>query len=149
MPLTSIHSFQYNIILSYFKILQSFIVKIPSNVIISMQNVLQMWLFRNLVEIVLSSNKLRKIVLTIFIVFTAWKVSKYGFISGPYFPVFGLTTWKYRPEITPYLDTFTQWLVVQNILQWESVRQSWKLNSPSLLKDHGCGNWILESSISW
>ena len=30
---------------------------------------------------------------------TAWKVSKYGVISGPYFPVF-------RPEITPYLDTF-------------------------------------------
>ena len=30
---------------------------------------------------------------------TAGKVSKYGVISGPYFPVFG-------PEITPYLDTF-------------------------------------------
>ena len=30
---------------------------------------------------------------------TAWKVSKYGVISGPYFPAFG-------PEITPYLDTF-------------------------------------------
>ena len=30
---------------------------------------------------------------------TAWKVSKYGVISGPYFPVFG-------PEITPYLATF-------------------------------------------
>ena len=30
---------------------------------------------------------------------TAWKVSKYGVISGPYFPVLG-------PEITPYLDTF-------------------------------------------
>ena len=29
---------------------------------------------------------------------TAWKVSKYGVISGPYFPVFG-------PAITPYLDT--------------------------------------------
>ena len=29
---------------------------------------------------------------------TAWKVSKLGIISGPYFPVFG-------PEITPYLDT--------------------------------------------
>ena len=37
---------------------------------------------------------------------TAWKVSKYGVISGPYFPVFGLNTGKYRPEITPYLDTF-------------------------------------------
>ena len=34
------------------------------------------------------------------------KVSKYGVISGPYFPVFGLNTGKYGPEITPYLDTF-------------------------------------------
>ena len=47
--------------------------------------------------------------------YTAWKVSKYGVISGPYFPVFGLNTeisvfspntGKYGPEITPYLDTF-------------------------------------------
>ena len=30
---------------------------------------------------------------------TAWKVSKYGVISGPYFPVFG-------SEITSYLDFF-------------------------------------------
>ena len=26
-------------------------------------------------------------------------------MSGPYFPVFGLNTEKYGPEITPYLDT--------------------------------------------
>ena len=38
--------------------------------------------------------------------FTAWKVSKYGVISGPYFPVFGLNTGRYGPEIAPYLDTF-------------------------------------------
>ena len=37
---------------------------------------------------------------------TAWKVSKYGVIYGPYFPVFGLNTGKCGPEITPYLDTF-------------------------------------------
>ena len=37
---------------------------------------------------------------------TAWKVSKYGAISDPYFPLFGLNTGKYGPEITPYLDTF-------------------------------------------
>ena len=30
---------------------------------------------------------------------TAWKVSRYGVISGP-------NTGKYGPEITPYLDTF-------------------------------------------
>ena len=40
------------------------------------------------------------------ICYTGWKVSKYGVISGPYFPVFGLNTGKYGPEITPYLDTF-------------------------------------------
>ena len=37
---------------------------------------------------------------------TAWKVSKCGFISGPYFPVFSRNTGKYGPQITPYLDTF-------------------------------------------
>ena len=37
---------------------------------------------------------------------TAGKSSKYGVISVPSFPVFGLNTGKYRPEITPYLDTF-------------------------------------------
>ena len=37
---------------------------------------------------------------------TAWKVSKYGVIYGLYFPLFGLNTGKYGPEITPDLDTF-------------------------------------------
>ena len=49
---------------------------------------------------------------------TAWKVSKYGVISGPYFPVFGLNTeiyeisvfnpntGKYGPEINSYWDSF-------------------------------------------
>ena len=36
----------------------------------------------------------------------AWKVSKYGVISGPYFPVLALNTGKYGPEITPNLNTF-------------------------------------------
>ena len=39
-------------------------------------------------------------------IFTAWNVSKYGVISGPYFPAFGLNTGKYGPEKTSYLDTF-------------------------------------------
>ena len=30
---------------------------------------------------------------------TVWRVSKYGVLSGPYFPVFG-------PEKAPYLGTF-------------------------------------------
>ena len=33
-------------------------------------------------------------------------MSKYGVISGPYFPVFSPNTGKYGPEITPYLETF-------------------------------------------
>ena len=33
-------------------------------------------------------------------------MSKYGVVSGPYFPVLGLNTEKYGPEITPHLDTF-------------------------------------------
>ena len=49
---------------------------------------------------------------------TAWKVSKYGVFSGPYFPAFGLNTErydlsvfstnaeKYGPEQTLHLDTF-------------------------------------------
>ena len=50
---------------------------------------------------------------------TAWKVSRYGVFSGPYFPVFGLNTERYSvslriqsecgkigPEKTSYLDTF-------------------------------------------
>ena len=38
--------------------------------------------------------------------YTAWKVSKYGVFSGPYFSVFGLNTGKYGPEKIPYWDTF-------------------------------------------
>ena len=37
--------------------------------------------------------------------FTAWKLSKYGVFSGPYFPVFGQNTGKYGSEKTPYMDT--------------------------------------------
>ena len=37
---------------------------------------------------------------------TAWKVSNYGVILGPYFLIFVLNTGKYGPEKTPYLDTF-------------------------------------------
>ena len=38
--------------------------------------------------------------------YTTWEVSKYGVISGPYFPVFSPNTGKYGPEITLHLDTF-------------------------------------------
>ena len=51
---------------------------------------------------------------------TAWKVSKYGVVSGPYFPVFVLNTGKYGPEITPYLDTFHTVMIAKNRgISWE------------------------------
>ena len=43
-------------------------------------------------------------------------MSKYGVISGSYFPVFSLNTGKYGPEITPYLDTFHAVLEITNNL---------------------------------
>ena len=38
--------------------------------------------------------------------FTGWKMFKYGVFSGPYFPVFSPKTGKYGLEKTPYLDNF-------------------------------------------
>ena len=46
------------------------------------------------------------VIIFIFPLITAWKVSKYGVFSDPYFPVFSPNTGKYGPEITPYLNTF-------------------------------------------
>ena len=37
---------------------------------------------------------------------TTWKVSRYRFIPGPYFPVFSPNTGKYGPKTTPYFDIF-------------------------------------------
>ena len=42
-------------------------------------------------------------------------MSKYGVISGPYFPVFSPNAGKYGPEITPYLDTFLAKAVFKNL----------------------------------
>ena len=47
----------------------------------------------------------------IFNVATAWKVSKDGVFSGPYFTVFSPKTGKCGTEKTPYLDTFFTKLV--------------------------------------
>ena len=48
---------------------------------------------------------------------------KYGVISGPYFPVFGLNTEEYRPEITTYLDTFHAVIMNQKL----STKSSYKI----------------------
>ena len=54
-----------------------------------------------------------------FVKSTAWKVSKYGVISGPYFPVFRLNTGKYGPEVTSYLGTFNAVIICHT---FESVQ---------------------------
>ena len=51
---------------------------------------------------------------------TEWKVSKYGVLSGPYFPVFSPGAGKCRPEKTPYLDTF-------HALEYPSTYFHWTL----------------------
>ena len=68
------------------------------------------------------SGEISKSRVILWAIYTAWKVSKYGVISGPYSPVFSPNTGKYGPEITPYLDTFH---VVLD-LQCEGARVSWK-----------------------
>ena len=45
-------------------------------------------------------------------------MSRYGVISGPYFPVFGLNAGKYGLEITPYLDTFYALKLVSSSLKY-------------------------------
>ena len=46
-----------------------------------------------------------KVKIEVCLLLTAWKVSRCGVFSGPYFPVFGLNTERYRVEIqsiSPY-----------------------------------------------
>ena len=58
-------------------------------------------------------------------------MSKYRAISGPYFPVFGMNTGKYGPEVTLYLDTFD---AVKNLQIQNNERFFWKYNSIHRLK---------------
>ena len=53
--------------------------------------------------------------------FTAWKLSKYGVSSGPYFPVSSLYAGKYGPEKTPYLNFFQTVISVKIV---NSIRQN-------------------------
>ena len=46
----------------------------------------------------------------LYILDTAWKVSKYGVFSGPYFAAFWSNTGKYGPEKTQYLDTCSDFI---------------------------------------
>ena len=54
-------------------------------------------------------------------IITAWKVSKYGVISSPYFPVFSVNTGKYGPDITAYLKTFQ---AVNNTNNIKNIKQN-------------------------
>ena len=68
-------------------------------------------------------------------IYIAWKVSKYGFFSGPYSLVFGFTpkisvfspnTGKYGLEKTPYLDTFHTVRLLKILIEAESQEmQRW------------------------
>ena len=63
---------------------------------------------------------------------TAWKVSKFGVFSGPYFPVFGLNAGKYGAEKTPFLDTF------------DTVREKTHSNKPpTLTKSMNIDIWVV------
>ena len=55
-------------------------------------------------------------------------MSKYGVISGSYFPVFGLNTAKYGPEITLYLDTFHAVYVITILTKVPSGMPDWVQN---------------------
>ena len=59
---------------------------------------------------------------------TGWKMSKYWVISGPYFPVFGLNTGKYGPEITRCLHTF--YVVITSCYVSEKFQKGKKYNCP-------------------
>ena len=67
---------------------------------------------------------------------TAWKVSQYGVISGPYFPeygeirryVFSLNTGKYGPEITPYSDTIDTVQHIISLSRYHRIFNEWSIN---------------------
>ena len=51
-------------------------------------------------------------------------MSKYGVTSGSYFPVFSPGTGIYRPEITPYLDTFhaSLFFIIHKSVNWFAMQ---------------------------
>ena len=90
---------------------------------------------------------------------TAWKVSKYGAFSGPYFSAFGLNkeryylsvfspnAGKYVPEKTPYLDTFhtvgfsySCHLFHEPLRKWNEMQKYEKREKYAILHEHKCDN---------
>ena len=68
---------------------------------------------------------------------------KYGVISGPYFPVFGLNTGEYRPEITTYLDTFHAVIMNQKL----STKSSYKIFVSTAKSSYQQQNLCINSKI--
>ena len=79
-------------------------------------------------------------------------MSKYGVISGPYFPVFSPNTGKYVPEITPYLDTFYAVLVAWSSMFFRESTTFWACFEELVLISlfHWCAHWdtLLRPSLS-
>ena len=58
-------------------------------------------------------------------------MSKYGVISGPYFPVLSPNIGKYGPETTPYLDTFYA-------VSWDGISYTKNIGETSQLSQLIC-----------
>ena len=91
---------------------------------------------------------------------TAWKVSKYGVFSGPYFPhsdwirrntpylfVFSPNAGKCGPEKTQYLDTFHAVRIRLQIGNTQIYcRQNNQVIKPIRMKKHGCKYFMEETN---
>ena len=82
-------------------------------------------------------------------VFTAWKVSKYGVFSGPYFPAFGLNAEKYGVSLriqsecgkiqarkNSVFEHFSRYVFMGNLIWWLLIRVPPRLRKKSL--DYVC-----------
>ena len=65
---------------------------------------------------------------------TAWKVSKYGVFSGPYFPALGLNTERCR--ISPYSVRMRGNTDQKQLRIWTIFTQSWQRHFQELLTFH-------------
>ena len=64
---------------------------------------------------------------------TAWKVSKYGVFSGPYFPVFSPNRGKYGQEKLRIRSLLTQWIEEgQDIVQLKLHQKTKKIRNKKL-----------------
>ena len=78
----------------------------------------------------------------IFISCTAWKVSKYGVFSGPYFPAFGLFTFTYT--LTLFIFVWWKLSFLFKIFSGLWLHKKWsfplKISSVNVTKSRGFGH---------